>query len=283
MVQMTQFAFYRKTRHNEYYTMRIMMKNIVETKNKFCLFLLSALYVPTVATILKAIIPIYDWNDTHAPVPRTDLIRVPIYYENMFYVNANHGLNTLTNQVNYHVSCYLIGFPPNVSPITNETIETISCNTPSGYSVQSGTTLLIPVYCIGFPLMCMYLARVSYFTMRASNWFPNYEAQYQSYYNFNRHLRKESKRLFRFRIKALVFFQELVSGCKEDLKGVLMIILFQEAKQISKAEKRRRRLKREETKRQETEWRDHRPNWRVKLEEHGEWQQVAKQIASCNH
>ncbi|GMH70488.1 hypothetical protein TL16_g05422 [Triparma laevis f. inornata] len=241
-VCLTRLAFYRKTRNNEYYTMRIMMKNIVETKNRICLFLLSALYLPTLLTIFKAVIPIYDWNDTHAPLPRTDQIHRTIY-ENSFigYSNANHGLNTLTNQINYHVSCYIMGFPPNVSPDTNKTVATVECNSPTGYSITSATSLLLPVYAIGFPLMCLYLAVVSYQTMKASNWFPNYVAQYQSYTNYNRHLRKESKLIFRFKIKALIFLQELAKGMKADMIGVIKIILFQEAKQISKAEERRRR------------------------------------------
>ena len=263
VVQITRFVFKRKTENNVYYTMRIMMKSIVEMKNKFFLFLLTTAYLPTCTSIIKAIIPMYDWNDTHAPPTRTENIEYQLFENSVgLSGSANHGLNTLTSQVNYHISCYLMAFPPNVSPITNVTTPILKCNSTPGYSLQSAATLLVPIYALGFPIMCMYLTYVSYEAMKASNWFPNYVAQYQSFCNAQRHLRKESKLLYRFKIKALVFLKELLAGIKKDIKGMFMIILFQQTKQISKMEQRRIKLKKQAKRQEEEKWLEGRPSWR---------------------
>ena len=279
LVQAVRIAFKRKTKNNEYYTMRIMTKNVVEAKNQVCLFLLTALYLPTVVSVLKVILPMYDWNDTHTPDPRHDDSKFlrnvttgsPTNYENVFYsvfpgAFASHGNNTLTAQVNYHIPCYLMAFPPNVSPNTNITTSIVDCNSPTGYSLLTATSLLVPIYVIGFPIMCIYLAWISYETMKDSNWFPNYTAQVMSYVNSNRHLRKEAlkdgKIILLVKVKVLVFFQELLAGLKADIKGILLIIFMQETKQISKLQQRRIKLKKQATRQKEEKWLEARPEWK---------------------
>jgi hypothetical protein len=56
---------------------------------RLCLLLLSVCYLPVVAAVVRALLPVFDWDDASAAPSR--------------------------KQHNYHVPCYYTGFPPRVT------------------------------------------------------------------------------------------------------------------------------------------------------------------------
>jgi len=118
---------------------------------------------------------------------------------------------------------------------------------------------------IGFPFLMLYLAWMSYSACLHSTWFPNYVAQFQSFMNAKRHMRKESTFLFRQKIKALVALQDLVRGLQNDLKGLIMVVMMSESKQKSKWELKQIKLKKEKREAEENAWIDKQPLVRKRI------------------
>ena len=65
-----------------------MQKHVVKMKGRACLFFLHLAYIPVTASIVRALIPMFDWNDNWATESR--------------------------KEYNHHVWCYFLGFPPQV-------------------------------------------------------------------------------------------------------------------------------------------------------------------------
>lgn len=68
------------------YTSIITLKEIVKGKVRLMLVLLSWLYIPITYLVVGALIPQWDWNDSHATQPR--------------------------RKFNFHTPCYFMSFPP---------------------------------------------------------------------------------------------------------------------------------------------------------------------------
>lgn len=85
-VNLTRRVFKAKTTHNEQYTSIITLKEIINNKIKLMLVLLTWLYIPIAYLVVGALIPQWDWNDTHATQPR--------------------------RKFNFHTPCYFMSFPP---------------------------------------------------------------------------------------------------------------------------------------------------------------------------
>jgi hypothetical protein len=66
---------------------------------RLCLLLLSVCYLPVVAAVVRALLPVFDWDDASAAPSR--------------------------KQHNYHVPCYYTGFPPRVSDAPRRVYEYI--------------------------------------------------------------------------------------------------------------------------------------------------------------
>lgn len=106
-------------------------KHVVKIKNRTCLFFLHLAYVPVTASIVRALVPEFDWNDIWAHESRRDY--------------------------NHHVWCYFMGFPPQVQG-TAEMIV-LECTSTSGVAVHTLSACLLLFYVCGLPNMVRYLVR----------------------------------------------------------------------------------------------------------------------------
>lgn len=109
----------------------IAQKHVVKIKNRSCLFFLHVAYVPVTASIVRALVPSFDWNDSWAHESRRDY--------------------------NHHVWCYFSGFPPQVKG-TAEMIV-LECTSTSGVAVHTLSACLLFFYVCGLPNMVRYLVR----------------------------------------------------------------------------------------------------------------------------
>lgn len=78
------FAFERSVHVND-----DRQKHVVKIKVRACLLFLHLAYVPVSASIVRALLPVFDWNDNWAPESR--------------------------RPYNHHIWCYFLGLPPQVN------------------------------------------------------------------------------------------------------------------------------------------------------------------------
>ncbi|CAM9195485.1 unnamed protein product, partial [Sphacelaria rigidula] len=120
------------TKHDVEYSLIIAMKHVIKIKIRACLLFLHLAYVPVSASIMRALLPIFDWNDNWAPDSRKPF--------------------------NHHTWCYFLGFPPQtVGTIENSVLE---CTSLSGVSVHTLSACLLLLYTCGLPNLVRYLVRV---------------------------------------------------------------------------------------------------------------------------
>lgn len=87
--------------------------------------------MPTTASIVRALVPVFDWNDKWAHESR--------------------------REYNHHTWCYFMGFPPQVKG-TAEMIV-LECTSASGVAVHTLSACLVLFYVCGLPNMVRYLVR----------------------------------------------------------------------------------------------------------------------------
>lgn len=104
---------------------------MVKIKSRTCLFFLHVVYVPVTGSIVRALVPEFDWNDNWA-----------------------HGSR---RENNHHVWCYFMGFPPQVKG-TAEMIV-LECTSTSGVAVHTLSACLLLFFVCGLPNMVRYLVR----------------------------------------------------------------------------------------------------------------------------
>ncbi|CAM9463958.1 unnamed protein product [Choristocarpus tenellus] len=115
------------TKHDAEYSFMIAMKTLVKTKVRACLFFLQVAYIPVTVAIIRALIPQFDWNDSHA-------------------------LKNRRSQ-NHHTWCYFMAFPPETSGgIATPVLE---CTSLSGISVHAISACLLLLYTWGVPNLFM--------------------------------------------------------------------------------------------------------------------------------
>ncbi|CBJ33045.1 Hypothetical leucine rich repeat protein [Ectocarpus siliculosus] len=119
------------TKHDAEYSFMIAMKHVVKTKGRTCLFFLHLAYVPLTASIVRALVPEFDWNDKWAHESR--------------------------REYNHHVWCNFMGFPPQLEG-TAEMIV-LECTSTSGVAVHTLSACLVLFFACGLPNMVRYLVR----------------------------------------------------------------------------------------------------------------------------
>ncbi|CAB1099841.1 unnamed protein product [Ectocarpus sp. CCAP 1310/34] len=119
------------TKHDAEYSFMIAMKHVVKTKGRTCLFFLHLAYVPVTASIVRALVPEFDWNDKWAHESR--------------------------REYNHHVWCNFMGFPPQLEG-TAEMIV-LECTSTSGVAVHTLSACLVLFFACGLPTMVRYLVR----------------------------------------------------------------------------------------------------------------------------
>ncbi|CAM9215524.1 unnamed protein product, partial [Ectocarpus sp. 13 AM-2016] len=119
------------TKHDAEYSFMIAMKHVVKTKGRTCLFFLHLAYVPVTASIVRALVPEFDWNDKWAHESR--------------------------REYNHHVWCNFMGFPPQLQG-TAEMIV-LECTSTSGVAVHTLSACLVLFFACGLPNMVRYLVR----------------------------------------------------------------------------------------------------------------------------
>lgn len=118
----------------------VAQKHIVKIKNRTCLFFLHLAYVPVTGSIVRALVPEFDWNDNWAHESR--------------------------REYNHHVWCYFMGFPPQVRG-TAEMIV-LECTSTSGVAVHTLSACLLLFYVCGLPNMVGYLVRFLFVGFRSN-------------------------------------------------------------------------------------------------------------------
>ncbi|CAM9176550.1 unnamed protein product, partial [Scytosiphon promiscuus] len=119
------------TKHDAEYSFMIAMKHVVKIKVRSCLFFLHLAYVPVTASIVRALLLEFDWNDGWAHESR--------------------------RAYNHHVWCYFMGFPPRLQG-TAEVIV-LECTSTSGVAVHTLSACLVLFFVCGLPNMVRYLVR----------------------------------------------------------------------------------------------------------------------------
>ncbi|CAM9850704.1 unnamed protein product, partial [Hapterophycus canaliculatus] len=119
------------TKHDAEYSFMIAMKHMVKMKMRSCLFFLHLTYVPFTASIVRALVPEFDWNDRWAHESR--------------------------RAYNHHVWCYFMGFPPRLQGV--EEIIVLECTSTSGVAVHTLSACLVLFYVCGLPNVVRYLVR----------------------------------------------------------------------------------------------------------------------------
>lgn len=121
----------KMSKHIHPHTDPTMQKYVVKIKGRACLFFLHLAYVPITASIVRALVPVFDWNDKWAHESR--------------------------REYNHHTWCYFMGFPPQVQ----ETAEMIvlECTSTSGVAVHTLSACLVLFFVCGLPNMVRYLVR----------------------------------------------------------------------------------------------------------------------------
>lgn len=104
---------------------------MVKIKVRSCLYFLHLAYVPITASIVRALVPEFDWNDKWAHESR--------------------------RAYNHHVWCYFMGFPPRLQGTAE--IIVLECTSTSGVAVHTLSACLVLFYVCGLPNMVRYLVR----------------------------------------------------------------------------------------------------------------------------
>eukprot|EP00903_Cladosiphon_okamuranus_P010991 g10380.t1 len=120
------------TKHDAEYSFMIALKHVVKIKNRTCLFFLHVAYVPVTYSIVRALVPEFDWNDNWAHDSR--------------------------REYNHHVWCYFMGFPPQVKGTAEMTV--LECTSTSGVAVHALSACLLLFFVYGLPNMVRYLVRL---------------------------------------------------------------------------------------------------------------------------
>ncbi|CAM9742340.1 unnamed protein product [Chrysoparadoxa australica] len=122
-------ALVEATKRDAEFSFMITIKSVVKAKIKGALFFLSISYVPLTASIIKALIPLYDWNDTWTTRDR------------------RHN--------NHHTWCHFMGFPPVVEG--SVTYPVLECTSLSGISMLTFSAWMLLLFAWGLPKMVRYL------------------------------------------------------------------------------------------------------------------------------
>ncbi len=111
--------------------MLLPQKHVVKIKSRACLFFLHLTYVPVTASIVRALMPGFDWNDNWA--------------------------HTSRRESNHHVWCYFLAFPPQVQGTAEMTV--LECTSTSGVAMHTFSACLALFFACGLPNMVRYLVR----------------------------------------------------------------------------------------------------------------------------
>lgn len=115
-------------------------KHVVKIKNRTCLFFLHVAYVPVTGSIVRALVPEFDWNDNWAHESRRDY--------------------------NHHTWCYFMGFPPQVLGAAEMTV--LECTSTSGVAVHTLSACLLLFFVCGLPNMIRYLVHFLFVGFRSN-------------------------------------------------------------------------------------------------------------------
>lgn len=120
--------------------MPLPQKHVVKIKSRTCLFFLHLTYVPVTASIVRALMPAFDWNDNWAHVSR--------------------------RESNHHVWCYFMAFPPQVRGTAE--MNVLECTSTSGVAMHTLSAGLALFFVCGLPNMVRYLVRFLFAGFRAN-------------------------------------------------------------------------------------------------------------------
>ena len=118
----------------------MLQKHVVKIKSRTCLFFLHLTYVPVTASIVRALMPTFDWNDNWA--------------------------NESRRESNHHVWCYFMAFPPQVRGTAEMTV--LECTSTSGVAMHTLSACLTLFFACGLPNMVKYLVRFLFAGFRAN-------------------------------------------------------------------------------------------------------------------
>jgi hypothetical protein len=169
-----------------------IIKGIVATKVRVMLMLIMVTYVPTVLHILRALVPLFDWNDTFTTPHRRDM--------------------------NFHLPCYFMAFPPSFDAATNQTRPVVRCDSTLGIALHSTSGVALLLLVVGLQALVYYLVWSVFGAFRQTDWYDNFEFFNTVYRNYLERLKGFPK--YRVRVEETrLALTEAYATCKQALQA----------------------------------------------------------------